>query len=224
MMRGSTSVIPPSSSRCGQDLDWRFASRTPADKDGPADSTCRRCRADESSTSLHHRRGQGPQVCSSSIRSRMPSVRRSSPTRTAFSCNNAAPAFRVQPGHPNCIAPASGRSHHHQACHQGRPRADAVRRDGRAVSAGRAGATCDQHASTMVATCRQAIDIERGLHYENDHQLEDGCPPISSRAEEAGIRPQHRLAARRVRRLERLGKRGTLTADRYATRTVARSV
>jgi gamma-glutamyltranspeptidase / glutathione hydrolase len=97
--------------------------------------------------------------------------------KTGILLQNRAGGFRIQPGHPNCIAPRK------------RPLHTII--PGLATKAGRAvmpfgvmGGQYQPVGQTQVLTnildygcdLQEAIDMPRGLHYEGVYQLEDGMP------------------------------------------------
>src|SRR6266446_4892801 len=118
------------------------------DQDGPASRLAESVAADESVDGLHHRGGQGPQRlfvhqfdraclrCGDRLQQD-----RHSPAKSRRRFPRAA-----RPSQLHRAGQAAAADHHSRSCHQGRPGGDAVRGDGRAVSAGRAGARFDQHA------------------------------------------------------------------------------
>jgi gamma-glutamyltranspeptidase/glutathione hydrolase len=92
---------------------------------------------------------------------------------------NRGAGFRVQPGHPNCIAPGK------RPLHTIIP--SLATKDGRAVmSFGVMGGQYQPVGQTHVLTnildygcdVQEAIDMPRGLHYEGVYQLEDGVPAV----------------------------------------------
>ena len=97
--------------------------------------------------------------------------------KTGILLQNRAGGFRIQPGHPNCIAPGK------RPLHTIIP-ALATRR-GRAimpfgVMGGQYQPTGQTHVLTNIldygCDIQEAIDMPRGLHYEGVYQLEDGVP------------------------------------------------
>jgi gamma-glutamyltranspeptidase / glutathione hydrolase len=96
---------------------------------------------------------------------------------TGILLQNRAGGFRVQPGHPNCIAPRK------RPLHTIIPAL--VTKAGRAVMPyGVMGGQYQPVGQTHVLTnildygcdVQEAIDMPRGLHYEGVYQLEDGVP------------------------------------------------
>ena len=96
---------------------------------------------------------------------------------TGILLQNRAGGFRVQPGHPNCIAPGK------RPLHTIIP--SLVTKAGRAVMPfGVMGGQYQPVGQTHVLTnildygcdVQEAIDMPRGLHYEGFYQLEDGVP------------------------------------------------
>jgi gamma-glutamyltranspeptidase / glutathione hydrolase len=99
-------------------------------------------------------------------------------SKTGILLQNRAGGFRVQPGHPNCIAPGK------RPLHTIIP--SLVTKNGRAVMPfGVMGGQYQPVGQTHVLTnildygcdLQEAIDMPRGLHYEGLYQLEDGVPP-----------------------------------------------
>src|SRR5437879_1099555 len=97
--------------------------------------------------------------------------------KTGILLQNRGAGFRVQPGHPNCIAPGK------RPLHTIIP--SLVTRAGRAVMPfGVMGGQYQPVGQVHVLTnmldygcdVQEAIDMPRGLHYENVYQLEDGVP------------------------------------------------
>lgn len=98
--------------------------------------------------------------------------------KTGVLMQNRGAGFRVQPGHPNCIAPGK------RPLHTIIP--SLTTRGGRAVmSFGVMGGQYQPVGQTRVLTnmldygmdVQEALDEPRGLHYEGIYQLEDGVPP-----------------------------------------------
>ncbi len=96
---------------------------------------------------------------------------------TGVLLQNRGGGFRVQPGHPNCIAPGK------RPLHTIIP--SLVTRNGRAqmpfgVMGGQYQPVGQVHVLTNMldygCDVQEAIDMPRGLHYENIYQLEDGVP------------------------------------------------
>src|ERR1700676_1479128 len=96
---------------------------------------------------------------------------------TGILLQNRAGGFRVQPGHPNCIAPGK------RPLHTIIP--SLVTKNGRGIMPfGVMGGQYQPVGQTHVLTnmldygCdeQEAIDMPRGLHYEGVYQLEDGVP------------------------------------------------
>jgi len=90
---------------------------------------------------------------------------------------NRAGGFRIQPGHPNCIAPRK------RPLHTIIP--GLATRNGRTqmsfgVMGGQYQPTGQTHVLTNIldygCDLQEAIDMPRGLHYEGVYQLEDGVP------------------------------------------------
>ncbi len=99
-------------------------------------------------------------------------------SKTGVLLQNRGAGFRVQPGHPNCIAPGK------RPLHTIIP--SLVTKGGRAVMPfGVMGGQYQPVGQTHVLTnildygcdVQEAIDMPRGLHYEGVYQLEDGIPP-----------------------------------------------
>jgi gamma-glutamyltranspeptidase/glutathione hydrolase len=97
--------------------------------------------------------------------------------KTGVLFQNRGAGFRIQPGHPNCIAPGK------RPLHTIIPAL--VTRNGRAVMPyGVMGGQYQPVGQVHVLTnmldygcdVQEAIDMPRGLHYENIYQLEDGVP------------------------------------------------
>ena len=97
---------------------------------------------------------------------------------TGILLQNRAGGFRVQPGHPNCIAPGKRPLHTIIPSH--------VTKNGRAqmpfgVMGGQYQPVGQVHVLTNMldygCDVQEAIDMPRGLHYEGVYQLEDGVPP-----------------------------------------------
>jgi gamma-glutamyltranspeptidase/glutathione hydrolase len=97
--------------------------------------------------------------------------------KTGILLQNRGAGFRVQPGHPNCIAPGK------RPLHTIIP--SLATKDGKAVlSFGVMGGQYQPVGQCHVLTnmldygmdAQEAIDLPRGLHYEGIYQLEDGVP------------------------------------------------
>ncbi|MDP1881535.1 MAG: gamma-glutamyltransferase, partial [Bradyrhizobium sp.] len=98
-------------------------------------------------------------------------------SKTGVLLQNRAGGFRIEPGHPNCIAPGK------RPLHTIIP--SLVTKNGRAVMPyGVMGGQYQPVGQVHVLTnmldygcdVQEAIDMPRGLHYENIYQLEDGVP------------------------------------------------
>jgi gamma-glutamyltranspeptidase / glutathione hydrolase len=97
--------------------------------------------------------------------------------KTGVLLQNRAGGFRIQPGHPNCIAPGK------RPLHTIMP--SLLTKGGRAIMPfGVMGGQYQPVGQTRVVTnmldygcdVQEAIDMPRGLHYEGVYQLEDGVP------------------------------------------------
>jgi gamma-glutamyltranspeptidase/glutathione hydrolase len=97
--------------------------------------------------------------------------------KTGILLQNRAGGFRIQPGHPNCIAPRK------RPLHTIIP--GLATRNGRTqmsfgVMGGQYQPTGQTHVLTNIldygCDLQEAIDMPRGLHYEGIYQLEDGVP------------------------------------------------
>ena len=97
--------------------------------------------------------------------------------KTGILLQNRAGGFRIQPGHPNCIAPGK------RPLHTIIP--SLVTRNGRAlmpfgVMGGQYQPVGQVHVLTNIfdygCDVQEAIDMPRGLHYEDIYQLEDSVP------------------------------------------------
>jgi gamma-glutamyltranspeptidase / glutathione hydrolase len=97
--------------------------------------------------------------------------------KTGILLQNRGGGFRIQPGHPNCIAPGK------RPLHTIIP--SLVTKAGRAlmpfgVMGGQYQPVGQVHVLTNMldygCDVQEAIDMPRGLHYENVYQLEDGVP------------------------------------------------
>jgi len=97
--------------------------------------------------------------------------------KTGILLQNRAGGFRIQPGHPNCIAPGK------RPLHTIIP-ALATRRGRAIMPFGVMGGQYQPTGQARVLTnildygcdVQEAIDMPRGLHYEGVYQLEDGVP------------------------------------------------
>lgn len=97
--------------------------------------------------------------------------------KTGILLQNRGAGFRVQPGHPNCIAPKKRPLHTiipALATEGGRARMSFGVMGGQYQPVGQV------HVLTNVLDygmdIQEAIDLPRGLHYESVYQLEDGVP------------------------------------------------
>jgi len=99
--------------------------------------------------------------------------------KTGVLFQNRGTGFRIQPGHPNCIAPRK------RPLHTIMPAL--VTKAGRAVMPfGVMGGQYQPVGQVHVLTnmldfgcdVQEAIDMPRGLHYENLYELEDGVPAV----------------------------------------------
>ena len=97
--------------------------------------------------------------------------------KTGILLQNRGGGFRIQPGHPNCIAPGK------RPLHTIIP--SLVTKNGRAkmpfgVMGGQYQPVGQTHVLTNIldygCDVQEAIDMPRGLHYEGVYQLEDGVP------------------------------------------------
>jgi gamma-glutamyltranspeptidase / glutathione hydrolase len=97
--------------------------------------------------------------------------------KTGVLLQNRAGGFRIQPGHPNCIAPGK------RPLHTIMP--SLLTKGGRSIMPfGVMGGQYQPVGQTRVVTnmldygcdVQEAIDMPRGLHYEGVYQLEDGVP------------------------------------------------
>ena len=97
--------------------------------------------------------------------------------KTGILLQNRAGGFRIQPGHPNCIAPGK------RPLHTIIP--GLLTKNGRSimpfgVMGGQYQPTGQCHVLTNIldyaCDVQEAIDMPRGLHYEGVYQLEDGVP------------------------------------------------
>jgi gamma-glutamyltranspeptidase / glutathione hydrolase len=97
--------------------------------------------------------------------------------KTGVLLQNRAGGFRIQPGHPNCIAPRK------RPLHTIIP--GLMTKNGRSqmsfgVMGGQYQPTGQCHVLTNIldygCDIQEAIDMPRGLHYEGVYQLEDGVP------------------------------------------------
>jgi len=97
--------------------------------------------------------------------------------KTGILLQNRAGGFRIQPGHPNCIAPRK------RPLHTIIP--GLITRNGRSqmsfgVMGGQYQPTGQTHVLTNIldygCDVQEAIDMPRGLHYEGVYQLEDSVP------------------------------------------------
>ena len=130
--------------------------------------------------------------------------------KTGVLLQNRGAGFRIQPGHPNCIAPGK------RPLHTIIPAL--ATKNGRAVMPyGVMGGQYQPVGQVHVLTnmldygcdVQEAIDMPRGLHYENVYQLEDGVPAdIVEGSEEARTSDHQRgpAARRRSGDLDRLGQ------------------
>ncbi len=100
--------------------------------------------------------------------------------KTGVVLQNRGAGFRVQPGHPNCIAPRK------RPLHTIIPAL--ATKDGRAalsygVMGGQYQPVGQVHVLSNIVDfgmdVQAAIDFPRGLHYESVYQLEDGVPPAT---------------------------------------------
>jgi gamma-glutamyltranspeptidase/glutathione hydrolase len=97
--------------------------------------------------------------------------------KTGVLLQNRAAGFRIQPGHPNCIGPGK------RPLHTIIP--GLATKNGRSqmsfgVMGGQYQPVGQSHLLTNIVDygcdVQEAIDMPRGLHYENVYQLEDGVP------------------------------------------------
>ena len=147
--------------------------------------------------------------------------------KTGVLLQNRGGGFRIEPGHPNCIAPGK------RPLHTIIP--SLVTKDGRAVMPfGVMGGQYQPVGQVHVLTnmldygcdVQEAIDMPRGLHYEGVYQLEDGVPAgYRRRAEEAWASDHQRgrTARRRPGDLDRLGQGHAHRRVPIRARTAARS-
>ena len=130
--------------------------------------------------------------------------------KTGVLLQNRAGGFRIQPGHPNCIAPGK------RPLHTIIP--SLVTKNGRAVMpfgvmGGQYQPVGQSHVLTNMldygCDVQEAIDMPRGLHYEGVYQLEDSVPADDRRGPEEDRAQDHqrgRPARRRPGDLDRLGQ------------------
>ena len=130
--------------------------------------------------------------------------------KTGVLLQNRAGGFRIQPGHPNCIAPRK------RPLHTIIP--SLATKNGRAVMPfGVMGGQYQPVGQTRVLTnmldygcdVQEAIDMPRGLHYEGVYQLEDSVPAAIVEGLQEDRTQDHqrgRPARRRPGDLDRLGQ------------------
>jgi gamma-glutamyltranspeptidase/glutathione hydrolase len=106
--------------------------------------------------------------------------------KTGILLQNRGAGFRIEPGHPNCIAPGK------RPLHTIIP--SMMTRQGRVVMpfgvmGGQYQAVGQVHVATNILDygmdVQEAIDLPRGLHYEGIYQLESGVPVEIKRGLEA---------------------------------------
>ncbi len=159
----------------GQGIRRRICRQDP---DGRHARSAERRAADESLDRLHHGGRQGPQRLLLHQFDR-PCLRLGDRLQQiGILLQNRAGGFRIQPGHPNCIAPKQAPAAYHHPEHW-QPKMAAPRcRIG--VMGGQYQPVGQTHVLTNMldygCDVQEAIDMPRGLHYEGVYQLEDGVP------------------------------------------------